>query len=62
MITNQHEYEQMMDRIAHFPAIMVGSPEEDILNDMIAEITQYENSLGIVLKDEDLIDTCDYNG
>ena len=42
-IQNDEEYRQAMTKLANFPPVCVGTPEEDIINDLIQDIREYEN-------------------
>jgi predicted TIM-barrel fold metal-dependent hydrolase len=42
MITNDEEYKQAMLKLANITPTCVDTPEEDMVNELIEEIRQYE--------------------
>ena len=42
-IQNDEDYKLAMTKLANFPPVCVGTPEEDIINDLIEDIREYEN-------------------
>ena len=42
-ITNDEDYKKAMLKLAKFSPVCVGTPEEDIINDLIEDIREYEN-------------------